>query len=73
MRTRVEAKAALEQAEEVRRMLEEMGRGFTDEDLPWLYGVVESLKKYGPAVVAEERVAYGSDGTESEEARVRLP
>jgi hypothetical protein len=69
----VEAKAALEQAEEVRRMLEEMGNGFTDEDLPWLYGVVERLKKHGLAVVAEVRAAYGSDGTESEEARVRLP
>ena len=54
-------------------MLEEMGNGFTDEDLPWLYGVVERLKKHGLAVVAEVRAAYGSDGTESEEARVRLP
>jgi A/G-specific adenine glycosylase len=54
--------------------LRDLGRrlreGFTDEDVPWLSGVVESLKKDGLAV-AEERAAYGSDG--DGQTRVRLP
>ena len=56
--------------------LRELGRqvreGFTDEDVPLLHGVVESLAKDGLAV-AEERAAYGSDGDEKGEMRVRLP
>jgi hypothetical protein len=39
--------------------LRDLGRrvceGFTDEDVPWLYGVVESLRNDGLATVAEER------------------
>jgi hypothetical protein len=56
--------------------LRDLGRrvceGFTDEDVPWLYGVVESLRKDGLAAVPEERAAYGSDDAESGEARVKL-
>jgi hypothetical protein len=56
--------------------LRDLGRrlreGFTDEDVPWLSGVVESLKKDGLAV-AEERAAYGSDGDGDGQTRVRLP
>jgi hypothetical protein len=47
--------------------------GFTDEDVPWLYGVVESLRKDGLAVVAEESAAYTTDGGQRAETRVRLP
>jgi A/G-specific adenine glycosylase len=56
--------------------LRDLGRrvreGFNDEEVPWLYGVVESLESDGLAV-AEERAAYGSDGGERGETRVRLP
>ena len=41
--------------------------------MPWLYGVVKSLKKDWLTGVAEEGAAYGFDGAESGEARVRLP
>jgi A/G-specific adenine glycosylase len=57
--------------------LRDLGRrvreGFTDEDMPWLYGVVESLRKDGLAAVAEEVAAYVTDGDERAETRVRLP
>ena len=50
----------------------ESGEGFTDEDLPWLYGVVETLRKTGSPSWPKMRAAYGSYGTESEQARLRL-
>jgi hypothetical protein len=56
--------------------IRELGRrvreGFTDEHLPWLSGMVESLRKDCLAV-AEESAAYGSEGHGDGEARVRLP
>ena len=48
-------------------------RAFTDDDVPWLHGVVESLERDGLAAVAEERAPYGSDGGESGGTRVGLP
>ena len=57
--------------------LRDLGRkvreGFTDDDVPWLHGVVESLERDGLAAVAEERAPYGSDGGESGGTRVGLP
>lgn len=50
--------------------------GFTEADLPWLYGVVKGLTKDGLALVAEETPGYdaGADRDEDREAvRVRLP
>ena len=47
---------------------------FADEDLPWLYGVVESLEKDGlvnisftedwPRAVAEKRTTFGNERPE---------
>ncbi len=54
--------------------LRDLGRrlrdGFEDEDLPWISGVVDSLRRDGLAV-AEERSAYGSE--DGEEPWVKLP
>ena len=54
--------------------LRDLGRrlrdGFEDEDLPWISGVVDSLRKDGLAV-AEERAPYGSE--DGEEPWVMLP
>lgn len=59
--------------------LRDLGRtlrtDFAEEDLPWLSGVVDSLRKDGLAV-AEERPAYdpgGGEETDSAEIAVRLP
>ena len=50
---------------------------FTDADLPWIAGVVESLRKDGLATIAEESPAYSTQpGNEAPEAGaifVRLP
>ena len=48
-------------------------RGFTEDDLPWLYGVVESLEKDGFAAMTEERADYDSGEDEDGETRVKLP
>lgn len=48
---------------------------FSDQDLPWLYGVVKELHRDGLAHIAEERPDYdlaSSDGTNAT-VRVRLP
>lgn len=60
--------------------------GFTEEDVPWIYGVVRSLEKDGLAAVSgerpehpadavgEERARYGTDeDAEPKETRVKLP
>ncbi len=65
---------------------EGLREGFSEEELPWLYGVVESLQKDGlarlwfakddPLTVAEERAAYGADrprGSTQVPVRVSLP
>ena len=73
----------------LRELGEALREGFTNEDVPWILGVVESLEKDGLAVasggrrpsgnaeaVAEERPAYGSrakGGEPDGETRVRLP
>ncbi len=44
---------------------------FTEDDVPRLYEVVESLKKDG--LVAEEQAPYGTNSEEPREPRVRLP
>ncbi|CAA9544527.1 MAG: hypothetical protein AVDCRST_MAG19-326, partial [uncultured Thermomicrobiales bacterium] len=49
--------------------------GFSEEDLPWLIGVVDSLRKDGLAV-AEERPVYRAGGQpegDEFEVRVKLP
>jgi len=52
--------------------LRDLGRrvreGFSDEDLPWLHGVVESLQRDGLAAGAEERAAYSADRDERGDA-----
>ena len=58
----------------LRELGENVREGFSERDLPWLYGVVESLEKDGLArlwsatddlqTVAEERAAYGADRPE---------
>ncbi len=45
--------------------------GFTEDDVPRLYEVVESLKKDG--LVAEEQAPYLTEGEDPGEPRVRLP
>ena len=71
--------ASLDERAEDGIALQELGSqvrdGFTEGDVPWLYGVVESLRKDGLAV-AEERPAYdaGNDGNRQRtEVRVKLP
>ncbi|MGI8475006.1 MAG: A/G-specific adenine glycosylase [Thermomicrobiales bacterium] len=55
------------------RLGEQVRDGFTDGDVPWLYGVVRSLAKDGLASVAEEPAAYDAGGPDPASARVRLP
>ena len=49
--------------------------GFSDADVPWLYGVVQGLAKDGLAKVAEETPAYdtGDSSQPTAEFRVTLP
>jgi A/G-specific adenine glycosylase len=49
--------------------------GFSHDDLPWLYGVVQGLERDGLAVVAEESPAYdtGTNDRPLGRQRVRLP
>ena len=50
---------------------------FSDEDIPWIAGVVDSLRKDGLAMIAEDRPSYSVDSDEAqhldENWRVRLP
>ena len=50
---------------------------FSDEDLPWITGVVDSLRRDGLAMIAEDRPAYtleGSDTSSTDDSLwVRLP
>lgn len=48
---------------------------FSDEHLPWLYGVVRELSRDGLAHIAEERPVYdpGVEEPDAAEIRVRLP
>ena len=49
---------------------------FSDDELPWIYEVVESLRKDGLAAVNEDRPAYdagGSSTLDPGEVRVSLP
>jgi A/G-specific adenine glycosylase len=70
----------------LRELGEGLREGFGAEELPWLYGVLESLEKDGlarlwfakdhPRAVAEERAAYGVDrqgGSIHAPVRVSLP
>jgi A/G-specific adenine glycosylase len=81
--------AVLREAPEDGILLRELGEGlregFSEEELPWLHGVVESLEKDGLARLwfeegspqaAEERAAYGADrpgGSTHAPVRVSLP
>lgn len=47
--------------------------GFGAEDVPWLYGVVESLSRDGLAAVAEDAPAYDAGSSGTGEVRVKLP
>ena len=77
---------ASEEGVELRSLGAEVREGFTDEDAPWIYGVVRSLEKDGLAAisekrptgaagaVAEERARYDAEeGNGSKETHVRLP
>ncbi len=70
----------------LRELGENVREGFSEEELPWLHGVVESLERDGlaklwsakdnPQAVAEERAAYGADrpeGSTHVPVRVSLP
>jgi A/G-specific adenine glycosylase len=70
----------------LRELGENLREGFSEKDLPWLHGVVESLEKDGlarlwsakddPWTVAEEWGAYGADrpgGSIHAPVRVSLP
>lgn len=50
---------------------------FSDSDLPWITGVVESLRKDGLATIAEDRPAYSVERSEApgsdENLWIRLP
>lgn len=51
--------------------------GFTDEDVPWIAGVVESLRKDGLAFIEEERSLYSAESVDptadAGSRMVRLP
>jgi A/G-specific adenine glycosylase len=48
--------------------------GFSQDDLPWLRGLVEGLQRDGLAVIAEDSPRYDGDATfGGEPPRVRLP
>ena len=70
----------------LRELGENLREGFSEEELPWLYGVVESLQEDGlarlwsakddPQTVVEGRAAYGADrpeGSAHVPGRVSLP
>ncbi len=60
---------------EMRELGETIRDGFSDDDIPWLYGLVTDLARDGLAVAAEESPAYDT-ATERPDAatlRVRLP
>lgn len=47
---------------------------FSEQDLPWLYGVVQGLHRDGLALIAEDRPPYDAEGASSSgTVRVRLP
>jgi A/G-specific adenine glycosylase len=48
--------------------------GFSDDDVPWLRGLVDGLQRDGLAVVAEDSPVYDAEGgVDPSRARVRLP
>ena len=52
---------------------ERVSEGFGTDDVPWLYGVVESLARDGLATVAKDAPAYDAAVSEPGEVRVKLP
>ena len=61
---------------ELRALGSKLRPDFSDEELPWIYEVVESLRKDGLAAVNEDRPAYDPDGgvtLDAGEVRVSLP
>jgi A/G-specific adenine glycosylase len=71
--------AALRDHTEASIAMAELGKrvrdGFTTDDLPWLYDVVQGLERDGLALVAEDSPAYdvGSSDRPIGSQRVRLP
>lgn len=84
-RVLVKLREASEEGVELRSLGAELREGFTDEDVPWIYGIVRSLERDGLAAVSGERPAYaavaedcpsyGASDQQDEpgETRVRLP
>lgn len=59
---------------ELRELGVKVRKDFSDQDLPWLYGVVQELNRDGLACIAEERPAYDTVGSDvAATIRVRLP
>jgi A/G-specific adenine glycosylase len=59
---------------ELRELGVKVRKDFSDQDLPWLYGVIQELNRDGLACVAEERPAYDAASSDVDATiRVRLP
>ena len=60
---------ASEEGIELRSLGAKVHEGVTDEDVPWIYGVVRSLEKDGLAIISEKRLADAADAVAEERAR----
>ncbi len=72
------ASTGAERSIEIRKLGATIRDGFSDDDVPWLYGLVTDLARDGLAVAAEESPAYDAGTDRPEDGtmptlRVRLP